>query len=108
MGPSDGGGDEHGVVYVTIINNGPTSDALVSAVSIASRAAQVHENKVDADGMMEMLPLDRIDIPVRARIELKPGAHHVMLVDLKKPLIYKSTFPPFTGRNACLHPPVTL
>jgi periplasmic copper chaperone A len=85
-------GTDTGVVYMTIINNGPTSDVLVSVASPASRAAQVHENKVDAQGMTEMLALDRVEIPAHARIDLKPTARHVMLIGLKQPLTYKSTF----------------
>jgi periplasmic copper chaperone A len=86
-------GTDTGVVYMTIVNDGPTSDTLVSLSSTASRTAQVHENKVDAQGMMEMLPLDRVEIPAHGRVILSPTARHVMLVDLKQPLVYKSTFP---------------
>ncbi|WP_158938132.1 copper chaperone PCu(A)C [Burkholderia sp. S171] len=86
-------GADVGVVYMSIVNEGPASDALVSVSSPVSRVAQVHENRVDAQGMTEMRALDRVEIPAHARIDLKPTALHVMLVDLKKPLIYKSTFP---------------
>jgi copper(I)-binding protein len=86
-------GTDTGVVYMTIVNSGPTSDALVSLTSTASRTAQVHENKVDAQGMTEMLALDRVEIPAHGRVTLRPTARHVMLVDLKQPLVYKSTFP---------------
>jgi periplasmic copper chaperone A len=86
-------GADVGVVYMSIVNEGPEGDALVSVTSPVSRAAQVHENRVDAQGMTEMRTLDRVEIPAHARIDLKPTARHVMLVDLKKPLIYKSTFP---------------
>jgi periplasmic copper chaperone A len=86
-------GTDVGVVYMTIVNEGSASDALVSVTSPVSRAAQVHENKVDAQGMTEMRALDRVEIPAHARVDLKPTARHVMLVGLRKPLIYKSTFP---------------
>lgn len=86
-------GTDTGVVYLTIINNGATSDKLISISSAVSKSAQVHENMVDAQGMMEMSPLDKVDIPAHARVDLKPTARHVMLLDLKNPLTYKSTFP---------------
>ena|ERR1700731_868364 len=86
-------GTSTGVVYLTIVNNGSTSDKLISVASAVTTSAQVHENKVDADGMMEMSPIDRVDIPAHARVDLKPTALHVMLLDLKNPLTYKSTFP---------------
>ena len=44
-------------------------------------------------GMTEMSPVARVDIPAHARVGLKPSALHVMLLDLKNPLTYKSTFP---------------
>lgn len=86
-------GTSTGVVYLTIINNGSTSDKLISIASAVSKSAQVHENAVDAQGMTEMSPIDRVDIPAHARISLKPSALHVMLLELKNPLTYKSTFP---------------
>jgi periplasmic copper chaperone A len=86
-------GTSTGVVYLTIINNGSTSDTLISVAGAVSKSAQVHENKVDADGMTEMLAVDRLNIPAHARIDLKPSGLHVMLFDLKNPLTYKSTFP---------------
>ncbi|HWZ49388.1 MAG TPA: copper chaperone PCu(A)C [Herbaspirillum sp.] len=86
-------GSSTGVVYLTIINNGATNDKLISITSAVSQSAQVHENTVDAQGMTEMSPLDKVDIPAHARVALKPTARHVMLLDLKNPLTYKSTFP---------------
>jgi copper(I)-binding protein len=86
-------GTSTGVVYLTIINNGATSDKLISVASAVSKSAQVHENSVDKEGMTEMLPVDRVNIPSHARVDLKPTALHVMLFDLKNPLTYKSTFP---------------
>lgn len=86
-------GADIGVVYMSIVNEGPTADALISVTSPVARMAQIHENKVDAQGMTEMRTLNRVEIPAHTRIDLRPTARHVMLVDLKKPLIYQSTFP---------------
>jgi copper(I)-binding protein len=86
-------GTSTGVVYLTIINKGSTSDRLISIASAVSKSAQVHENTVDAQGMTEMSPVGRLDIPAHASVGLKPTARHVMLFDLKYPLAYKSTFP---------------
>src|SRR6202035_1580279 len=70
-------GTSTGVVYLTIINNGSTSDTLISVAGAVSKSAQVHENKVDADGITEMLAVDRLNIPAHARIDLKPSGLHV-------------------------------
>lgn len=37
-------------------------------------------------GMMQMRPVDRIDIPAGQSVALKPGGYHIMLLDLQAPL----------------------
>ena len=36
--------------------------------------------------MMEMVPVDRIELPAGATASLQPGGYHVMLLDLVAPL----------------------
>jgi len=72
--------------YLTIENTGAEPDRLVAAtVDIAGRA-EIHEMAV-VDGVMKMRPLGNgIEIPAGGSVELKPGAYHLMLMDLKQPL----------------------
>ena len=40
----------------------------------------------DGAGMMEMRPVDRIEIPAGATVALEPGGYHIMLLELVAPL----------------------
>lgn len=71
-----------------LILNGGAADRLVSASfpTIAGKT-EIHEMAV-SNGMMTMRPLaNGIEVPASGKIELKPGSFHLMLMDLKAPLI---------------------
>jgi hypothetical protein len=66
---------------------------LVGASSPVAGVAQVHEMKMDA-GVMKMNEVKGgLDLPAGKAIELKPGGYHIMLMDLKAPLVKDSTVP---------------
>lgn len=66
---------------------------LVGASSPVAGVAQVHEMKMDA-GVMKMNEVKGgLDLPAGKAVELKPGGYHVMLMDLKEPLVKDSTVP---------------
>jgi protein SCO1/2 len=71
--------------YVTILNRGKASDALLSAMADVAASVELHETR-NMSGMMMMERVPRIVVPAGARIELKPGAHHLMLTGLKQAL----------------------
>lgn len=97
-----------GAVYMLITNRGDQDDALL-AVSIADDVAgkvELHESRAVEPGeatgdmaggdmgttdstmapMMEMVPVDRIEVPAGGTVSLQPGGYHVMLLDLVSPL----------------------
>ena len=45
----------------------------------------MHETR-NMSGMMMMEKVDKVALPAGARVELKPGAYHLMLIGLKRPL----------------------
>lgn len=64
---------------------------LVSVASPVAGVAEVHEMSMDG-GVMRMRAVQGgLDLPAGKAIALKPGAYHVMLMDLKKPLVKGST-----------------
>lgn len=84
-----------GAGYVTILNTGPNDDRLVSASSPVAGVAQLHEMKMEGDVMkMAELP-DGIAIPAGSTVTLSPGGLHIMLMDLKQPLV-EGTMVPLT------------
>lgn len=75
-----------GVVYAAIRNDGPAADRLLTVRSDVCEVVELHET-VEADGRMRMRPLpDGLDVPAGGVVQLKPGAHHVMLIRLKHDL----------------------
>src|SRR6218665_2860470 len=59
---------------------------LVGVESPAAGRAEVHAMKLE-DGIMKMRALPALDLPAGQTVELKPGSYHVMLLDLKAPLV---------------------
>ena len=65
-----------------------TSDrraSLLGAESPAAGRAEIHEMSMEGN-VMRMRPVPRLELPPGKTVELKPGGHHMMLVDLKRPL----------------------
>jgi periplasmic copper chaperone A len=66
---------------------------LVGAASPVAGVAQVHEMKMD-NGIMKMAEVKGgLELPAGKPVELKPGGFHVMLMDLKEPLVKDSAVP---------------
>ena len=55
--------------------------------------AEVHEMKMDGDVMRMREVNGGLDLPPRQAVELKPGGYHLMLTDLKQPLVVGETVP---------------
>ncbi len=83
-----------GAVYLTIKSTG-TADRLVAAAAPASIAkrTELHKTVMGSNDMMSMKPVKSIAIPTTGTVKLKPGGYHVMLVNLKKPLVAGAKFP---------------
>lgn len=79
--------------YLTVTNAGPSDDRLVSARSPAAGRVEIHEMKMEGE-VMRMRELgDGLPLPAGARVELKPGGTHLMLMELKAPLVEGETVP---------------
>jgi len=70
-------------LYFTIENKGETADTLYKVASDMAAKVEIHETYTEGE-MMGMREVDFIVIPGKSSFELKPGAHHVMLMKLKK------------------------
>ena len=58
---------------------------LVSVSSPVAGVVEVHEMAMDGN-VMKMRAIAGLDLPAGKAVELKPGGHHVMLMDLKQGL----------------------
>jgi copper(I)-binding protein len=70
----------------------PQAMQLVGASSPAAGATEVHEMRMDGD-IMRMRAVPKLDLPAGKTIELKPGGYHLMLLDLKQPLVAGADVP---------------
>ncbi|MDQ6433299.1 copper chaperone PCu(A)C [Mesorhizobium sp. LHD-90] len=71
--------------YMVINNHGAAADRLVSITSPIAGKAEVHEMSVNSEGVMTMRPVTAgVEIPAGGEVALKPGAFHIMFMDLKE------------------------
>lgn len=63
---------------------------LVAVSTPAAGIAEFHAMKLEG-GVMKMRRVDGIALPAGRVVELKPGGHHVMMMDLKAPMTAGST-----------------
>lgn len=74
-----------GAAYLTIRSLGP-ADRITGVSSAAAARTEIHES-VETDGMMQMRPVDALDLPAGGEVALAPGGLHVMLIGLTGPLV---------------------
>ena len=70
-------------LYFVIENKSETADTLYQVDSDLAEKVEIHETYSEGD-MMGMRKVDFIIIKGSSSFELKPGAHHIMLMKLKK------------------------
>jgi len=76
-------GQKSTAAYLTLKS---TEDAkVVSVASPAARRAQLHTSMI-MSGVAHMDALEALALPAGKSVELKPGADHVMLIDMPRPL----------------------
>ena len=80
------GGARVGGGYVRITNNGAAPDRLIGGSFPLAARVELHEMRMDGD-VMRMKPVEGgLEIKPGATVELRPGSHHLMFMDLKEPL----------------------
>lgn len=78
-----------GGLYVTLTS--PVADALVGATTPAAGRVELHEMQMQGDVMrMRELP-DGLPLPAGQAVVLAPGGYHLMLLDLRAPLVAGQT-----------------
>ena len=84
-------GAKSGAGYLTITNNGSTTDRLSCVSSDVSAKCQLHTMTTD-NGVMKMRPVEGgLEIKSGETVMLKPSSAHLMFLDLKHPLEQGST-----------------
>jgi copper(I)-binding protein len=85
-------GARTGGAYLTIDNRGSEPDRLLRVATPAAGVAEIHSMTMEGN-VMRMRAVAAVEIPAHATTALKPGGYHVMLMDLKQPLVAGETIP---------------
>jgi len=81
-----------GAVYFAMTNTGGSADRLTAITSPIAREVQIHESRT-VQGMVQMRRVDGVECPPGATVKSEPGALHVMLLGLTRPLTEGMEFP---------------
>lgn len=79
-------------VYMQIENPNEEALYLVGAAADVAEAVEIHEVKMEND-VMQMSPIEQLEIPAGEAVTLQPGGYHVMLIGLRQSLEVGDAFP---------------
>lgn len=80
------GQNPNSAAYVTIHNKAETADRLMSVSCAGATRCSVHNHVTEGD-VSRMVAVEVLEIAPGAHIEFKPGGYHIMMFDLKEPLV---------------------
>jgi copper(I)-binding protein len=88
-----------GAVYFTIVDRG-APDELLAASTPAAEKAELHQT-IQEGAVMKMRPVGALPVAQDKPLTFAPGGYHVMLINLKHPLLVGQRFPlTLTFQNA--------
>ncbi len=68
--------------FMAIVNTGTEADRLIGVESEIAAKSEVHESKVDANGVGTMTHVDSLEIPPGETVSLERGGYHIMFMGL--------------------------
>ena len=78
--------------FMRLKNTGDEADALIGGSTEIAGRVEVHEMAMSGDVMKMRELADGLEVPAGETVELKPGGYHIMLFDLKEPLVEGEVF----------------
>lgn len=72
--------------YMTLVNESDQPVRLVGAQSDAAHLTEIHESRM-VDNMMQMRPVEGLDIPAGDEVVLQPGGYHIMFMELTREFV---------------------
>lgn len=79
--------------FLTIENEGPQADRLISASSPAADVVQIHEMAMEGEVMKMRQLADGLELPAGETVVLAPGGYHLMFMGLKQAFVEGETVP---------------
>jgi len=81
-------GQNIAAAFMVISNDGDQPVQLIAVKSDVAAQLELHGHTND-NGVMRMRQIDKLDVPAKGEVALAPGGLHLMLIDLRKPLVEK-------------------
>ncbi len=79
--------NNNSAAYMKISNNSEQDIVIIGAsAAMVANNLELHNSFIDENGISRMTSLGKIVVPAKSKIELSPGALHIMIFDLKKSL----------------------
>lgn len=78
-------GQMNSAAFMQLNNSGSEQVALISASSSIAKNVELH-NHINADGVMKMRQVDKVNIAANGTASLQPGGYHIMLIGLNQDL----------------------
>lgn len=72
--------------FMAIVNNGTEAERLIGVETAIAAKTEVHESRVDANGLGTMTHIEALEIPAGETVSLERGGYHVMFMGLTGPL----------------------
>ncbi len=85
-------GAKVGAAYLEIAAAKQGADTLIGARADVAGRVEIHTHKHE-DGIMKMQQIERLPVAAGQSVVLKPSGDHIMLMDLKKPLVEGDLLP---------------
>ncbi len=82
-----------GGAFMLLKNDSAKNDALIGGESPVAAKIEIHTHVREGDVMKMREVPGGIPLPAKQQVALQPGAYHVMLMGLKKPLKVGEQFP---------------
>ena len=76
--------------FMKLVNDGDSDVTIVGASTDSAERAEIHAH-IHRNGMMSMQRVVSIVVPAQSEFVLEPGEHHLMLINLYKPLSESDT-----------------
>lgn len=73
--------------YFVLDNGGSDTVVVDSVTTTVARVAELHETTIDAAGVARMKAVGALVVPPDSTVTLRPGALHLMLIDVTHPLV---------------------
>lgn len=79
-------GQPHGAGFGVLINNTEMDVFLIGASISVAEDVEIHQHVMEGQ-QMRMEQIEALMVPAGSHVKLQPGGYHVMLMNLKEPLV---------------------